>query len=298
MQQCKDGIQQIDEDLLIPDKTKSLNEGVIKTLTDDPEAIEFMELECLCKHYKIDMNKPWSKLSKKEQKVVQVEQNEPKELKVALVEPQEEPQEEFDFLIHETNNNTAVASAMKYAVIDHASKEDEGLKFYRNPEFKDSVEWFYNQITGNEFITDAILQYADKNEIPLSLAFSLAYSESSYNPRAINKNTNASIDRGLFQLNNNSFPDLIEEEYFDPYISAKYGLSHLRFCLDTAGNEVAALAMYNAGTRRVKNGETPQVTLNYVSKIMDYKEGLDDLFEFQSENWLDSKLFESIALLR
>ena len=56
---------QIDEDLIIPDKSKSLNEGVIKTLTDDPEAIEFMELECLCKHYKIDMDKPWSKLSKK-----------------------------------------------------------------------------------------------------------------------------------------------------------------------------------------------------------------------------------------
>ena len=58
---------QIDEDLIIPDKTLSLNEGAIKTLTDDPEAIEFMELECLCKHYKIDMNKPWSKLSKKSQ---------------------------------------------------------------------------------------------------------------------------------------------------------------------------------------------------------------------------------------
>ena len=55
---------QIDEDLLIPDDSKSLNEGVIKTLTDDPEAIEFMELECLCKHYKIDMNKPWKKLTK------------------------------------------------------------------------------------------------------------------------------------------------------------------------------------------------------------------------------------------
>jgi hypothetical protein len=194
--------------------------------------------------------------------------------------------------------DTAIARAMQSAVIQHSKMEDEGLKFYRNPEFKDSVKWFYNQITGNEYITDAILLYADKNEIPLSLAFSLAYSESSYNPRAINKNTNASIDRGLFQLNNNSFPDLIEEEYFDPYISAKYGLAHLRFCLDTAGNEVAALAMYNAGTRRVKNGETPQVTLNYVSKIMDYKDGLDDLFEFQSENWLDSSLFEAIALLR
>ena len=61
---------QIDEDLILPEKTKSLNEGVIKTLTDDPEAIEFMELECLCKHYKIDMNKPWNKISKKHQNII------------------------------------------------------------------------------------------------------------------------------------------------------------------------------------------------------------------------------------
>ena len=61
---------QIDEELIIPDKSKSLNEGAIKTLTDDPEAIEFMELECLCKHYKIDMNKPWSKLTKQNQNYI------------------------------------------------------------------------------------------------------------------------------------------------------------------------------------------------------------------------------------
>ena len=61
---------QIDEDLLIPDTDKSLYEGAIKTLTDDPEAIEFMELECLCKHYKIDMNKPWKKLTKKEKEYI------------------------------------------------------------------------------------------------------------------------------------------------------------------------------------------------------------------------------------
>ena len=57
----------IDKDLVIPDANKSLKEGAIKTLTDDSEAIEFMELECLCKHYKIDMNKPFNKLSKKHQ---------------------------------------------------------------------------------------------------------------------------------------------------------------------------------------------------------------------------------------
>ena len=72
---------QIDEELLIPDKTKSLNEGVIKTLTDDPEAIEFMELECLCKHYKIDMNKPWNKLSKKAQELILFGSDEPIRIK-------------------------------------------------------------------------------------------------------------------------------------------------------------------------------------------------------------------------
>lgn len=198
----------------------------------------------------------------------------------------------------EIEAGNAVAKAMQVAVIEHSQLEDEGLQFYRNPEFKKSVVWFYNQITGNEVVTEAILTYADKNDIPLSLAFALAYSESNYKVTAVNENTNHSIDRGLFQLNNNSFPELKEEDFFDPYLSAKYGLAHLRFCLDTAGNEVAALAMYNAGTRRVKSGGTPQVTLNYVSKIMNYKNGLDDLFDFQSSNWLNSQIFDAIAVLK
>ena len=71
----------IDKDLVIPDGNKSLNEGAIKTLNDDPETIEYMELECLCKHYKIDMNKPWNKLSKKEQDYVLYGSSEPIRIK-------------------------------------------------------------------------------------------------------------------------------------------------------------------------------------------------------------------------
>ena len=61
---------QIDEDLLIPDKDKSLEEGCIKTLTDDPEGIDFKKLECLCNHYKIKMNVPWKKLKRQEQEYI------------------------------------------------------------------------------------------------------------------------------------------------------------------------------------------------------------------------------------
>ena len=54
----------VNADLVIPDKNKSINEGCIVTLSDDQEGIYYKRLECVCKHYKIDMNKPFKKLSK------------------------------------------------------------------------------------------------------------------------------------------------------------------------------------------------------------------------------------------
>ena len=155
---------------------------------------------------------------------------------------------------------------------------DNGLSLYRQPNSRAAVEWFYLHVTGNRETAMAILEEAEKNDIPLSLAFALAYTESHYNVNAVNKNRNSSIDRGLFQLNNRSFPQLKEEDFFNPAVSAKYGMSHLRFCMNVAGNEVAALAMYNAGTNKVRADSTPQVTLNYVGKIMAYQDKLDRLF--------------------
>ena len=155
---------------------------------------------------------------------------------------------------------------------------DDGLSLYRQPNSRAAVEWFYLHVTGNRETAMAILEEAEKNDIPLSLAFALAYTESHYNVNAVNKNRNSSIDCGLFQLNNRSFPQLKEEDFFNPAVSAKYGMSHLRFCMNVAGNEVAALAMYNAGTNKVRADSTPQVTLNYVGKIMAYQDKLDRLF--------------------
>ena len=172
-----------------------------------------------------------------------------------------------------------VTDSFGIEVVDFGKQLDVGLELYRALPTRTAVEWFYTNVTGDMDVALAILREADKNNIPLSLAFSLAYTESRYKPRALNKNTNASIDRGVFQLNNKSFPALVEADFYDPYVSAKYGLSHLRFCLDTAGNEVSALAMYNAGTNRVRNNGTPQTTLNYISKIQTYRQGLDNLFE-------------------
>lgn len=161
---------------------------------------------------------------------------------------------------------------------DYSPEDDEGLALYRQPQSRPAVEWFYTHVTSSREVALAILENADKNDIPLSLAFSLAYVESRFKSNAVNSNTNHTIDRGLFQLNSASFPKLTEDEFFDPKVSAKYGMSHLRYCMDIAGNEITALAMYNAGTSRVKQNKTPQHTLNYVAKISNYRVHLESKF--------------------
>lgn len=156
--------------------------------------------------------------------------------------------------------------------------EDESLTLYRDLTTRPAVEWFYARVTGNMDIAKAILNECDKNDIAPSLAFSLAYMESRYNVKAINRNKNQSIDRGLFQLNNRTFTKLGEADFFDPAVNARYGLEHLRFCLGTAGNAVSALAMYNAGSTRVRSDSTPEITLTYIGKIMGYKQNIEKLF--------------------
>ena len=60
----------IDPDLIVPNKDKSLNQNCIVTLSDDYESIDFKKLEIICKKYKIDMDKPFGKLSKDKQDII------------------------------------------------------------------------------------------------------------------------------------------------------------------------------------------------------------------------------------
>jgi len=63
-------------------------------------------------------------------------------------------------------------------------------------------------------------------------------------------------------------------------------MGHLRYCLDVGGSEIAALAMYNAGTNRVNSSGTPRSTLDYVSRIMENRWKIEDLF------WEQEVLFQ------
>jgi soluble lytic murein transglycosylase-like protein len=158
----------------------------------------------------------------------------------------------------------------------YAADSDPGLALYRDPRSRWAVESFYAQVAGDAWIGSIILQQASANDIPLPLAFALAWGESKFNARAFNRNPQ-SVDRGLFQLNSRAFPRVRIDDFYDPQINARLGLKHLRFCLDSSDSELVALAIYNAGALKVRKG-TPYSTLHHIARILEYREKLEEDF--------------------
>jgi len=183
------------------------------------------------------------------------------------------------------NNNNAEAAypdiltpeTIAFLLSEKPEELDQGLYLYRMELTRSLVERFYTRVTADVKITDAILSAADNNDISLPLAFSLAWAESSFKVRALNYNSN-SVDRGLFQLNSRTFPNLKDEQFYDPQTNADHGLAHFRYCIEVGNDELVALAMYNAGINRVRRG-TPYSTLRYVAKILDNEKKLIESFE-------------------
>jgi hypothetical protein len=165
-------------------------------------------------------------------------------------------------------------------ILESLEKPNPIMEYYRNESSRSDVLAFFSALVQSEEIAWAILTNADAFDIPPALAFALCWRESRFNPLAVNrKNRNETIDRGLFQLNNKSFPKLREAEFFNPGVNAYYGMAHLRWCLNVGGSEVAGLAMYNAGTNRVKAGSIPRQTLDHISRILEFRNGIESLFQ-------------------
>ena len=152
--------------------------------------------------------------------------------------------------------------------------QDLGLYLYRNPLTREHIINYFTNVAGSKTVASVILRYSDINTIPLSLSFALVSVESAFKPRAQNRNT-SSVDRGLFQLNNRSFPHLTEKDFFDPETNARYGLRYLKTCMNKGGNVIVGLAMYNAGVGKVSGQGTPKMTLDYIAKVMKVQRGIN-----------------------
>ncbi len=166
------------------------------------------------------------------------------------------------------------------AAMENGPRSDHIGAYFQNPDTRIMTISFFEKLTGDYKIATAILDESIAKGVPPALAFALAYEESGYDPKAFNRNPE-SVDRGIFQLNSSSFPSLGIADFYDVKTNVRLGVAHLAFCLKQGGNDVAALAVYNAGLGRVSKGGTPRRTLDYIYRITGNRDRLEALFEAQ-----------------
>jgi hypothetical protein len=79
-----------------------------------------------------------------------------------------------------------------------------------------------NTAAGAESIENIIRRVATSQLVDPELALTVAKCESQLNPLAVGKNTNGSLDRGLFQINSRWHPEVTELQAFNPEFATKF----------------------------------------------------------------------------
>lgn len=153
---------------------------------------------------------------------------------------------------------------------------------FKGDQFRKLID-FYTEYTGNEAITLVIFQKSIEYGMPINLAFSLAHEESRFNPKAVNKNDDGSIDRGLFQLNSASRKHWRTKDFFDIERNADDGIRYwVQECNVKKRPIPLTFIAYNMGpySEAIRAGVIPPRRAEYVNNILAYEDMLN--LEFNS----------------
>jgi len=151
------------------------------------------------------------------------------------------------------------------------------LPFEINSEIATNIEYYSKLYSDKEMIRQeiakAIIEKAIKHNIPVNLAFSLAYAESSYNVRSMNyENANGTFDFGLFQLNSQYFE--YNKKNMEFAVNADKALEFLFDLYARYGSYDLALIHYNAGKIQRFN----PLTERHLKRIWEKEKELNEWF--------------------
>jgi len=152
--------------------------------------------------------------------------------------------------------------------------DDALLTLYRDDHLRPLVVEYYAELTGDRPVALAILETCDELSVDPSLAFSMAWNESKFNPKAVSYNP-TTIDRGLFQLNSRTFSRLSRKTVFDARSNAKQGLAFYKNAYAHLKSEEKALGYYNSGIGLLTDRSLPRSTQAYVKKVLADRERMD-----------------------
>jgi hypothetical protein len=151
----------------------------------------------------------------------------------------------------------------------------------------DGLLEFYSTYTRSSVIAKTILEESLRCDIPIHIAFSLAWRESRFYPQAVSSpNKRGTRDWGLFQLNDGNRKSWTRGDFFNVEKNTRHGLSFLKYCIEQMGSLELGLAAYNAGIYGVRSKGVPSSTQRYIKDIFAYEAELDSALNrfFESDS--------------
>ncbi|CUU89970.1 lytic transglycosylase%2C catalytic [Campylobacter hyointestinalis subsp. hyointestinalis] len=111
-------------------------------------------------------------------------------------------------------------------------------------------------------------KYGKKYDVPPQILWAIAKQESNFNPKAINRNKNGSIDIGLMQVNSIHLDSLSKfgiqtKHLFDPEVSIDVGARILSKCFKKHGLNYKGLNCYNG---RIDNNTYYKKVIVHIKK--------------------------------
>lgn len=140
---------------------------------------------------------------------------------------------------------------------------------------KKSIDSYYYQKYNNKLIVETVLLCEKNFDISSDLIFAIIFTESNFNPTAKNVNKNGTIDRGLMQLNSNTFDNIAPAKLYDIESNIINGSKHYKELYTKLNNELMAICAYNCGLGAIKSGRISEKTLDYAEKVIKYKNKLN-----------------------
>lgn len=144
---------------------------------------------------------------------------------------------------------------------------------------------FYTEFTGNETISESIINWALYYNVPIHSCFGIAWAESRFRHKVVGKNyINGKLDSrdwGLFQLND-GYRNWTKQEFFNIDKNTKSGIATFtksyNFFIESKGISFAYLG-YNMGIGGANRYSTiPNHKINYVDRISTFSGKLDNEF--------------------
>jgi len=128
----------------------------------------------------------------------------------------------------------------------------------------------YESISGDPSLAHTITNYALRYDIPISLLFSIVSVESSFNPPALNKNRNGTLDYGLMSLNSRTFTGYSKEQLYEIEMNLKLGCEYLLMLKNKYRTWGEAVIHYN--------GLYTKGAASYMVKVLEREREFERLF--------------------